>query len=295
MKFIAYCFREFAPITVPKNFNNIIHSYYINLPKFLNLSGHYKTIVMDEENIPMVRYSHYKEPQYNPVTVALHALVSYISHDYRTFYNYTKWLIRNSKEEHGRRFLYYHFVYPPRALRVPWVSGMAQGLATSVMARAYFLTRQETYLRFAKEFTEGMLAPIDVGGCSLFQGGYLWIEEYPSERPLKHVLNGFVFALFGLLDLYIITGTKRYYKLFVQGAKTIRDHLGLWDLGVWSKYDIEKLATPLYHLLNTILIYALSELTDDPILRKASLRWSIVCPMIQLGTQVKNKIVSKIL
>jgi len=37
MKLIAYCFRESTPITVPKNFNNIIHSYYVNLSKFLNL------------------------------------------------------------------------------------------------------------------------------------------------------------------------------------------------------------------------------------------------------------------
>jgi len=192
VKLIAHYFKEFDPITIPKNFSNIIHSYYINLPKFLDFAGHYEIIVMDKENIPMVMYSHLQKPQYNPATVALHAIASYIDLDYRAFLRCMTWLIENSKEEHGRRFLYYHFVFPPRALRVPWVSGMAQGLATSVMARAYFVTRREAYLRFAKEFAEGMLAPIDEGGCSLFQDGYLLIEEYPSEQPLKHVLNGFV-------------------------------------------------------------------------------------------------------
>jgi len=295
MKLIAHYFREFVPITISKNFNNTMHGYYINLPKFLDLSGHYKTIVMDKENIPMVMYGHYKKPQYNPVVVALHALVSYIDHDYRAFLHRVTWLAENSKEEHGRRFLYYHFVSPPRALRVPWVSGMAQGLASSVMARAYFVTRREAYLRFAKEFAEGMLAPISEGGCSLFQDSYLWIEEYPSEQPLKHVLNGFVFALFGLLDLYIVTGTKKYYELFIRGVKTIRNNIGLWDLGGWSKYDIERPAIPIYHLLNTILIYVLWELTGDLVLRKVFLRWSIVCPMMQLGTRIKDKIVSKIL
>jgi len=88
--------------------------------------------------------------------------------------------------------------------------------------------------------------------------------------------------------LYIVTGTKKYYELFIRGVKTIRNNIGLWDLGVWSKYDIERPASPLYHLLNTILIYALSELTGDLVLRKASLRWFIVCPMIQLKQSIKK-------
>jgi len=43
-----------------------------------------------------------------------------------------------------------------------------------------------------------MLAPIDVG-VAHFSKAVPTDRGVPSERPLKHVLNGFVFALFGLL------------------------------------------------------------------------------------------------
>ena len=69
--------------------------------------------------------------------------------------------------------------------------------------------------------------------------GFVWYEEYPSlENEPPHVLNGFIFALFGLYDYYKATESEEALELFNQGIKTLKEKINLWDMGFWSRYDL---------------------------------------------------------
>ena len=83
----------------------------------------------------------------------------------------------------------------------------------SVLTRAYLLTRQEEYLSAASRALSLFHFPtyrskveIGVEGGSLgvtskFMGQQVWYEEYPTE-PSTFILNGFMYSLFGLYDLW---------------------------------------------------------------------------------------------
>jgi hypothetical protein len=71
--------------------------------------------------------------------------------------------------------------------------------------------------------------------------GRVTYEEYPAQ-PAPHVLNGMIFALFGVWDLVRAqpdSGQAR--AIFERGAATLEALLPHYDAGWWSLYD-------LYHL-----------------------------------------------
>ena len=43
--------------------------------------------------------------------------------------------------------------------------------------------------------------------------GNIWLEEYPTI-PTSHVLNGFIYAIFGIYDLYRVTKGKNVFNVF---------------------------------------------------------------------------------
>jgi hypothetical protein len=118
-----------------------------------------------------------------------------------------------------------------------------------------------------------MLTFTEDGGTLYKNRGYLWIEEYPMEKPLTHVLNGFIYALLGLYDAYLITENEKYLKFFKTFIKVLKNNLIRYDLILWSKYDILRIAEPSYHLLHIILLLSLYKLTYDIFLKIVALRW----------------------
>ncbi|MGC8949586.1 MAG: hypothetical protein ACP5OK_09660, partial [Thermoprotei archaeon] len=56
-------------------------------------------------------------------------------------------------------------------------------------------------------------------------------------------------------------------------VKTLIDNYKLYDLHVWSKYDVKHIANPFYHLLNAILMYIIARLAKSDTLFEVSQRW----------------------
>ncbi|MEM1510466.1 MAG: D-glucuronyl C5-epimerase family protein [Thermofilaceae archaeon] len=154
---------------------------------------------------------------------------------------------------------------------MPWVSGMAQGLAISVMLRAFVSTKNSMFLEYAEQFANVMLSDIESGGALYVDSRGVWIEEYPAEFPPKHVLNGLIFSIIGLYELTLFN--RKYSKILSKIILTIEKNISLYDLGFWSKYDIEHCADLKYHLLNTILIYLLSDIFKSERLAQVAKRW----------------------
>lgn len=133
------------------------------------------------------------------------------------------------------------------------ISSMGQGEGASVLLRAYADTNNIKYLDAAVKAVDFMLIPMDEGGTAVYIDDELFLEEYP-QTPKRSVLNGWIFSLFGIYDLSKLMPEK-YSEIFMKCARTIANHLGDYDNGYWSLYDLEKrVASPAYHELHIALL-----------------------------------------
>jgi hypothetical protein len=89
-------------------------------------------------------------------------------------------------------------------------------------ARAAFLT-------FQRPIAEGGVAFTD-------ESGDLWFEEYIVSPP-THILNGFIWAAWGVYDYFLATGSRDAVNLFASAVETLRKNLNRYDLGFWSLYE----------------------------------------------------------
>jgi D-glucuronyl C5-epimerase C-terminus len=156
------------------------------------------------------------------------------------------------------------------------LSSMSQGQAMSVLCRAWEATRRSDYLDTAL----ACLQPFTVG---VNRGGVLdritsidvpWYEEYPTE-PTNHVLNGMIFAVWGLKDLAFSSACPQARELYEAGIESIVRALPLFDTGYWSWYSISDIDRPYvasmgYHNLHVALLEALFQQTRRDVFR----RWS---------------------
>jgi hypothetical protein len=163
--------------------------------------------------------------------------------------------------------------YP--ALRAPWVSALAQGNALSALLRAREILGEEAYLAAATLGFESLRLPAAAGGVRCEAGEDLWLEEYPL-LPAGHVLNGAIYALWGVLDFARATGDAEAWQLWKQGASTIARHLVEFDTGFWSRYELgtPELVSVHYHKnIHIPQMQAMHTLTSEPVFLEAARRW----------------------
>ena len=218
-----------------------LKEYYISIEPWDGL--------LNDSGIPLFDYGDEIGTEYNSAIISQYALANFdlyletCDSEYRDiFLNQADWLLENLVIGMGGDFYVweYSFDYAPSDVDVymeaPWVSAVAQGQGISVLLRAYDLTREEEYLEAAEAVMEAFEKTIDEGGVLYTDGeGFSWYEEYPSSQP-SHVLNGFIYALFGLYDMYLATGSEKALGLFNDGVETIKANLQEYDTGSWSLY-----------------------------------------------------------
>ncbi|MCB0875115.1 MAG: D-glucuronyl C5-epimerase family protein [Solirubrobacterales bacterium] len=150
----------------------------------------------------------------------------------------------------------------------PWMSGMAQGQAASLLVRIHLETGEDEYAEAALAAVEPMRRPVPSGGVAgELDGGWL-PEEYPTE-PASHVLNGAIFGVWGVYDVGAALGDESAAELAREGVNTIADSLHRYDTGYWSRYDlfphpIFNIASPMYHRLHVNQLRAMEAISDDP-------------------------------
>jgi heparosan-N-sulfate-glucuronate 5-epimerase len=161
-------------------------------------------------------------------------------------------------------------------LGVPWVSALSQGTAISALLRGYQLLGDESLLEEAGAMFFALGRPIEGGGVRTVDDcGHLWFEEYPMAPP-SHVLNGFIFALWGILDFARVTGDKTAWNWWQGGVETLRAHLREFDCGFWSLYDLgyRELASMHYHVkIHAPQLEAMYALTGEKIFVDYANRW----------------------
>lgn len=154
------------------------------------------------------------------------------------------------------------------SVRPPWVSGMAQGQAASLLVRLYLETGSERYAVAARRALRPLELPSTADGARRDLGGGPFLEETPSDPP-SFILNGAMFSLWGCLDVGIGLGDGNALRLFEDGASTLAANLYRWDTGWWSRYDLHphpviNLANPFYHRLHIDQLRAMHLVTGEP-------------------------------
>src|SRR4029077_18908156 len=102
----------------------------------------------------------------------------------------------------------------------------------------------------------------------------------------SHVLNGWIFGLWGLYDLAAMGQgdlippdlATRASSAFQDGISALATRLPQYDAWGWSRYDlyphpIVHVASPFYHRLHIEMLRATNELAPDHRLEQMAARW----------------------
>lgn len=187
--------------------------------------------------------------QYNPLVIAQYGLAIYNQHIDGRYDNLSKilkqvdWLVMNRKDSGGFCQWYYYYDNKTWGCKSPWRSAMAQGQALSLLVRAWNLTKNNTYLQVAHMTAKSMITPIEEGGFLLIdKDGSYWLEEYMGEF-VSHVLNGFIFSMWGLYDYYLLTNDTIYGNTLKKCLDTLKHNLARYEINLgffkWSWYSLK--------------------------------------------------------
>lgn len=235
--------------------------YHISvLPECTSKNHPYR---FDEDGVIMAKIPYTQHYDYHAMNVASYAILNMDKPN--VFLAQIRWLVDNIDDDGAYR---HNFKFPFYDFEVPWIGGLNQGLAISALVRAYQKYDKKTYLDIARKAFECLSRDIEEDGCIFTDdNNFKWIEEYPVH-PLPHILNGFIYALFAINDLYKETKSKKVLRLWEDGMLTLSSNIKRYDMGYWSRYSIldKQPATMYYHKIHIEQLHAIS-LTKNTLYR----------------------------
>lgn len=156
----------------------------------------------------------------------------------------------------------------------PGHSAMTQGEAASLLFRVGTHTGKDLFIHAAEQALELLLLTIEQGGTARHVGLDTYLEEDPTGK-YPAVLNGWIFALFGLFDGVLVTHRMDIRAAFEQGCDTLVRNIRYYDTGFWSYYDLAgHFASPFYHDLHIAQLTVLADLSRRDELAVVARRWT---------------------
>jgi hypothetical protein len=243
----------------------------------------------DDAGIPMLDYLGAIGPQYNPIAIAQYGLGNFnlylksgSTERREKSLKIADWLVDNLETNPGGFWVWnHHFDFEYRTpLRAPWYSGLAQGQGISLLVRLFAETKDDRYIDAARRAFKCMQADVSEGGVIFTdEAGHRWIEEYIVDPP-THILNGFMWASWGVYDLALATRDVAVRKVWEDSLTTLKENLKLFDAGYWSLYEqsgtrLKMMASPFYHRLHIVQLRVMAKLTGEPIFAEFADRWSL--------------------
>jgi len=256
--------------------------YYMPFTAKADYQGEY-----DEAGIPLLNYHGQVGLQYNPIAIAQYGLGNYNRfrrtgdpQRRRKFLSVADWLVGHlEKNQAGVWVWNHHFDWEYRTpLKAPWYSALSQGQGLSVLVRAYQETENPAYQEAAQRAFESFLKTTDEGGVTYLDGkGYTWFEETIVDPP-THILNGFLWASWGVYDYPLHTQSQEAKEIFAEAVRTLKDNLHRFDAGFWSLYEqsgtrMQMLASPFYHSLHIVQLQVMHRLAGEPTFANYAHRW----------------------
>jgi heparosan-N-sulfate-glucuronate 5-epimerase len=261
--------------------------YYMDFPAKADYSGDH-----DSAGIPLLNYRGKIGLQYNPIAVAQWGLGNYNlflttrnAARLKKFLSASDWLCAHlERNSHGLWVWNHHFDWEYRSpLKAPWYSALAQGQGISLLVRAYRETGDTRYAEAAEHAFASFLKPTTEGGVTFTDDrGHLWFEEYIVSPP-THILNGFIWAAWGVYDYFLATQNSAAQELFAQAVHTLRINLHHYDLGFWSLYEqtgrrqsgtlLPMVSSLFYHRLHLVQLHVMHRLTRDEMFARVADKW----------------------
>lgn len=277
-----------TPEENPNSSSAQLGEYYMLFAEKADYQGAY-----DSSGIPLLDYHGKIGRQYNPIAIAQYALGNFNLFR-RTgdptrrqkFFLAADWLCSHLEpNDRGLAVWNHHFNWEYRdTLKAPWYSGLAQGQGISVLVRAHKLfasgnSTDSPYLAVARRALASFSTPVTDGGVAFTDGrGDLWFEEYVVSPP-THILNGFLWASWGLYDYFLATHDSSAQQLFSRAITTLLHNLDRYDLGFWSLYEqsgtrLPMVASPFYHQLHIVQLRVMHRLTGEDTFSRVADRWA---------------------
>jgi heparosan-N-sulfate-glucuronate 5-epimerase len=256
--------------------------YYMLFAEKADYAGEY-----DSAGIPLLNYRGHIGPQYNPIAIAQWGLGNYNRFcqsteggSKRKFLAASDWLCAHLEQNsHGVWVWNHNFNWEYRTrLQAPWYSGLAQGQGISLLVRAYRETGAAVYLRAADHAFASFQKSTDDGGVTFVdKNANTWFEEYIVSPP-THILNGFIWAAWGVYDYFLTTRSLEAHNLFDQAVQTLRSNLHRYDLGFWSLYEqsgtlLPMVASSFYHRLHIVQLRVMHRITGEPLFARFADQW----------------------
>jgi heparosan-N-sulfate-glucuronate 5-epimerase len=220
----------------------------------------------------------------------------------------SRWLAENLDSE-GR--LAYLFAMPHTySLEPPWYSAMAQGQAGSLLVRAARALGTPELQDAAAQVIRPLLDD-RFGLVSATPEGPV-LQEYATDPP-AHVLNGWIWALWGVYDVAVSLAGEANSPLgsvaaqaqvsFDLGAAALAARLPLYDTPLnWSRYDlfphrIVHVSSPFYHRLHIEQLRAMSRLRPEhAVYGEAADRWEAGArAAVSIGYGLVRKVAFRVL
>ena len=183
----------------------------------------------------------------------------------------------------------FFFIYPQN----PY-GAMCQGEGASLLLRGFVSTGNKVYFDAAKRAIDFMLLSIQEGGCTDYIEKSIVMLEY-THRPA--VLNGWIFALFGLYDYVLIPTTEAKYKdIFKESVESLLVYMPKFTTAYWSKYDLcGRISSPFYHNLQIAQMEALYQMTGRTEFDAYAKKWkrnqkNIFCKLIAFIKKIFQKV-----
>ena len=241
----------------------------------------------DKQGIPQLDYHGHIGLQYNPIAIAQYGLGNYNlwrrtadESRKKKFFLIADWLTSHLEPNASGFSVWNHqFNWEYRdTLKAPWYSGLAQGQGISVLVRAHKESGEARYLEAARRAFASFERSIAEGGVAFTdEFGDLWFEEYIVSPP-THILNGFIWALWGVYDFGLATKDAAAQELFSRGVRTLLHNLDRYDLGFWSLYEqsgtrLPMVASSFYHKLHIVQLRVMHRLTGEIKFAEVADRW----------------------
>jgi heparosan-N-sulfate-glucuronate 5-epimerase len=229
----------------------------------------------DASGIPLLDYRGRIGRQYNPIAIAHYGLARFNRWcergdrgDRTAWLAVSRWLVANLQPNaHGVPVWFHHFDWPYRQLlQAPWYSGLAQGNGVSMLIRAAMATGDDVFADAAHRAFQSLESPVSRGGVMVTDAhGDVWIEEYIVDPP-SHILNGFIWALWGVHDYAQWSRRSGASALWNACVRTLEERLDDFDTGWWSLYEAPNTGRPMlaslyYHRLHAVQLRVLHDLT----------------------------------
>jgi len=271
-----------VPEVNPNASRSELGEYYMPFSAKADYPGH-----CDGDGIPMLDYHGVLGLQFNPIAIAQWGLGNYNlfrrsgDNDRKTkFLAASNWLCAHLERNPAGVWVWNHdFDWEYRTpLKRPWYSGLAQGQGISLLLRSHRETGDISYLEAAQKAFLSFTKFTPEGGVTFTDGGGdLWIEEYIVSPP-THILNGFMWAIWGVYDYFLATGDSFARTIYEAAVRTLLNNIARYDMEFWSLYELSgtrlpMVASPFYHHLHIVQLRVMHLLSEEPLFLDYAERW----------------------